>query len=214
MPVIEGLQQQTPEWLHMRCGIVTASRMCDVMAKLKRGGESAARYNYKKELVYENITGLTYDTYVSPAMEHGIENEPLARAAYEHDHGIEVADGGFFLHDEISKFGASPDGLIGEDGLLQIKCPTSAVHLETLLSGEIPEDYEWQMLAEMDCSNRQWCDFVSFDPRMPKHLRKFEKRFMRDEARIAEMRDEVCRFLLEVIDLIKKLEPGARSGKE
>jgi putative phage-type endonuclease len=207
MPVIEGLQQQTPEWLHMRCGIVTASRMSDVMATRKDKKEAAPRYNYKKELVYENITGLTWDTYVSPAMDWGTENEPLARAAYEHEHDVEIGDGGFFLHDEISKFGASPDGLLGDDGLIEIKCPTSGTHLETLLSGEIPEDYIWQMTAELDCTNRQWCDYVSFDPRMPKHLRKFEKRFLRDEARIKEMRDGVCTFLLEVIEMLKKLEP-------
>lgn len=207
MPIIEGLEQQTVEWLQMRVGCVTASRMCDVMAKLKRGGESAGRYNYKKEIVYETLTGRAFEPYVTQAMEWGIENEPLARAAYEHAHNLDIEPGGFFLHDGISKFGASPDGLVGEDGLLEIKCPTSAVHLETLLAGEIPEDYQWQMLAEMACSGRQWCDFVSFDPRMPKHLRKFEKRFMRDNERIEQMEAEICTFLLEVIELVKKLEP-------
>lgn len=207
MPVIEGLEQQTAEWLQMRVGVVTASRMCDVMAKRKDKKEAAPRYNYKKEIVYELLTGRAFETYVSPAMEWGIENEPLARAAYEHAHNLDIEPGGFFLHDEISKFGASPDGLVGDDGLLEIKCPTSATHLDTLLSGEIPEDYQWQMLAEMACSKRLWCDFISFDPRLPKHLRKFEKRFLRDEERIKQMQDEICAFLLEVIELVKKLEP-------
>lgn len=206
--LVEGIEQQTPEWLQMRVGIVTASRMSDVMAKLKRkDGEAAARANYKKEIVYEILTGRAFDTYVSPAMEWGIENEPLAKAAYEHANGIEVLDGGFFLHDEISKFGASPDGLVESDGLLEIKCPTSAVHLDTLMSKEIPDAYTWQMLAEIECSGRKWCDFVSFDPRMPKHLRLFQKRLERDEEKIKQMRDEICTFLLEVIELLKGLEP-------
>lgn len=202
MPLVEGISQQTVEWLQMRVGLVTASRMSDVMAKLK----SAARYGYKKEIVYECLTGLSADTYVSPAMEWGIENEPLARAAYELDHNLDVEDGGFFIHDKISRFGASPDGLVGDDGVLEIKCPTSQVHLETVLTGVIPVKYEYQMLAEMACSNRQWADFVSFDPRMPKHLKKWEKRFLRDPGRIEEVETEVCKFLLEVIEMLKKLE--------
>jgi len=210
MPLVEGVKQQSVEWLEMRVGIVTASRMPDVMAKLKRkDGEAAARYNYKKEIVYEILTGRAFDTYVSPAMEWGIENEPLAKAVYEHIYNVEVQDGGFFLHDDLSKFGASPDGLLGDEGCLEIKCPTSGVHLETLISGTIPEEYEWQMLAEMDCANRQWCDFMSFDPRMPKNQKSFIKRFPRDEIRIKEMRDEICKFLLEVIEMIKKMEGAA-----
>jgi putative phage-type endonuclease len=208
MPRMEGVVQQSPEWLAARATCATASRVADVMRKLKRkDGEAADRLNYKRELVWENLTGLTFESYVSPAMEWGIQNEVMARVAYEDAHGIEVEDGGFFLHDKIERFGASPDGLVGEDGLIEIKCPTPMVHLETLLTGEIPEDYQWQMLAEMDCANRQWCDYVSYDPRMPKHLKLFEKRFPRDEVRIAEMRAEVCQFQLEVLEIVKRLKP-------
>jgi putative phage-type endonuclease len=207
MPVVEGLEQQTPEWLQMRVGMVTASRMWCVMDKLKDPKkESAERRKYKKELVFECLTGRAADNYVSPAMEWGIETEPLAVAAYEMERDVTVQDGGFFIHDEIPRCGASPDGLVGDDGLIEIKCPTSATHIDTLISQTIPPEYEWQMLAEMACTGRQWCDFVSFDPRLPKHLRLFIKRFPRDEVRIKEMTDEVCRFLLECIALIKQLE--------
>lgn len=213
MPMIEGIDQQTPEWLQMRVGVVTASRMCDVMAKLKRkDGEAATRYNYKKEIVYECLTGRAFDTYVSPAMEWGIETEPLAIAAYEMKHDVEVIPGGFFIHDRIVKFGASPDGLIGDDGLVELKCPTTATHIDTLIAGEIPEEYQWQMLAEMACTGRTWCDFVSFDPRLPKKLQLFERGFPRDEARIGAMEREVEQFLTEVVTMISKLT-GENYGK-
>jgi putative phage-type endonuclease len=205
--LVEGLQQLTPEWLQMRVGMVTASRMGDVMSKLKDPKkESAERRKYKKEVLYENLTGRAADNYVTPAMEWGIDTEPLAKAAYEMLYDVEVVPGGFFIHDKLDKWGASPDGLVGEDGLLEIKCPTSAVHIDTLVSEEIPEGYQWQMLAEMACTGRQWVDFVSYDPRLPKHLQLFVKRFPRDDARIEEMEREVCTFLTEVIELLKKLE--------
>lgn len=204
--LVEGVEQLTPEWLHMRCGIVTASRMADVVAKLKRkDGEAACRLNYKKELVYEVLTGRAWEHYVTPAMEAGIDNEPLARAAYEIANDVEVVQGGFFLHDRIARLGASPDGLVGDDGLIEIKCPTTATHLDTLVSGEIPDEYTWQMLTEMACSGRQWCDFVSFDARLPKRFQMFVKRFPRDEKLISALEIETLQFLEEVCQYIERL---------
>lgn len=201
------VEQLSVDWLKMRIGCVTASHIAEVMAVLKKkDGESAERRKYKKQKVFEHITGLAAETYVTPAMEYGIDMEPVARAAYEHERDIDVANGGLFIHDEIPKFMASPDGRIGEDGLLEIKCPTSMTHLDILASGEIPEEYQAQMLGQLSCSGRQWVDFVSYDSRFPKPLRMFIKRFERDEKRIKEVNDAVCQFLIEVVSMIKKLE--------
>lgn len=205
MPIVD-VEQQTPEWLQMRTGMVTASRVADVMDFLKRGGESAKRRNYRTEIISECLTGRAAEHYVMPAMEWGIETEPVARAAYEMRCDIESGPGGFAIHDEISRFGASPDGLIGDDGVLEIKCPTTATHVEYIVAGVTPEEYQPQMLAEMACTGRQWCDFVSFDPRLPKKLQLFVRRFPRDEQRIAAMEAEVLKFLEEVIATIKLLE--------
>jgi putative phage-type endonuclease len=197
MPIVEGVEQQTPEWLAMRVGCVTGSRVADVMDRLKGGGQSQKRKNYKAEIVCEILTGRAAEHYVTPAMEWGIENEPIARAAY----GIEVAEVetvGFALHPTIERFGASPDGLVGADGLVEFKCPQTSTHLETIMAGVIPPQYEWQMFAEMVCADRQFCDFVSYDPRLPKGLQMFIRRLQRDDARIAEMEAEIRKFLDEV----------------
>jgi putative phage-type endonuclease len=205
MPLIEGLDQQTPEWLVHRVAMVTASRVADVMNYLKKGGESQARKNYKSEIVCEVLTGLAYEHYVTPAMEWGISTEPLAVAAYEVERDVELEPGGFWVHDAISRFGASPDRLIGSDGIAEIKCPTTATHIDYLSARTVPEEYQWQILAQLACTGRQWCDFVSFDPRLPKKFQMFVCRFPRDDKRIAEMETEVCKFLEEVAALIIKL---------
>lgn len=206
MPIIE-VEQQTPEWLQMRVGMVTASRVADIIKKRQRGtGELECRAAYRTEIITECLTGRSADHYVTPAMEWGIDHEPVARAAYEMRLDREIAPGGFAIHDEIARFGASPDGLIGEDGLVEIKCPLTATHVNWILAGVTPEEYQPQMLAEMACTGRQWCDFVSFDPRLPKKLQLFVRRFQRDDGRIAEMEEEVLKFLEEVIETIKLLE--------
>lgn len=206
MPLIEDLEQRTPEWLKMRIGMVTASRVADVIAVRKRGaGELEARRRYRYDLAIECLTGLTADTYVSSAMEWGTENEPLARAAYEMASDVEVELVGFAIHDKISRFGASPDGLVGTGGLIEVKCPTTATHIDYLLNGVVPAEYQPQMLAEMACTGRQWCDFVSFDPRLPKKHRLFVRRFARDEKRIEEMEKAVEEFLAEVDELLARL---------
>lgn len=205
MPLVEGLEQGSAEWLQMRTGCVTGSRMADVMAKLKRkDGEAQCRQDYKAEIVCEILTGRATEHFVSSAMEWGAENEIFARNAYE----VAVADietVGFALHSTIQRFGASPDGLVGTDGLVEFKCPNTATHIEYIISGVVPPEYHWQMLAEMACAERQWCDFVSYDPRMPKKLQLFVRRFERDESRIAEMEAEVVKFIGEAEELISQL---------
>lgn len=196
--------QNSTDWLRMRAGCVSASRVSDVVAKTQKG-ESEYRTKYKLEKAAEILSGLSSDNYVSPAMEWGIDNEPLARAAYEHKANLEVEPGGMYIHDRIGKFVASPDGRIGPDGLLEAKCPTSKTHLETLLSGEIPAKYQLQMLGQMSCSGRQWVDFVSFDPRLPKKMQLFVKRFNRDEGRISELEAAVEKFLDEVGQILLRL---------
>jgi len=209
---VEGVEQQTPEWLHMRCGIVTASRMADVMSKLKvkskngeKGAPSGKRLQYRKELVYETLTGMSWERFVSPYMDYGAENEPLARAAYELQNDLDVLPGGFWLHDAIARLGCSPDGLVGEDGLVEFKVPPSR-HLDIISTRQIPEEYLWQCMTELAVTGRQWCDFVSHDPSLPKSVNTWVKRVPRDEALIAAIEAETLAFLGEVVEFIQKLE--------
>jgi putative phage-type endonuclease len=203
MPNVDVIQG-TDEWLAMRAGMFTASR-AKLLVKTKGGKYSEKRGTYLMEVVMGRLTGLNPETYVSAAMEWGITNEPLARAAYENLRDVVVEPGGFSIHPRIEFWGASPDGLIGDDGLLECKCPNTTTHLEYLLTGVVPDDYRPQMIAQMACTGRQWCDFVSYDPRLPKKLRLFVKRLERDEKAISEMESEVTKFLAEVDDLLLRL---------
>ncbi len=197
-------EQGTVAWLHEKCGNVGASRVADVMAKIKTG-EAAARRNYRAELVCELLTGEPQESYCSPEMQRGIELEPFARAAYEIRMGVMVDKTGFVVHPTIARAGASPDGLVGDDGLLEIKCPKTATHIDYLLGKVPPSDYQPQMLWQMSCTGRQWCDFLSYDPRLPEPLQCFLVRFMRDDKRIAEMEDAVIQFNREIDEVIAKL---------
>jgi putative phage-type endonuclease len=207
--IIEGLDQQSPEWLAMRVGMCTASRVADAIAKLKRkDGEAAKRRDYKWELVLERLTGLTAEHFVSEPMKWGMDFEPLARKRYAQTIGEMVVPIGFAMHDRIKWFGASPDALVGDEGLLEIKCPTPETHLEYILNGVMPEQYVPQVLAELSCSGRQWADFVSFDPRLPDNLQLFMVRVQRDEAKIAELEADVEQFLAEVKEITDRLKAG------
>jgi putative phage-type endonuclease len=197
--------QGSPEWFQTRCGRVTASRIADVMAKLKNGGESASRAKLKMQLVAERLTQTMTENYVSPAMEWGITNEPLARTEYEMRTEQDVRVVGFVLHPVIEWSGASPDGCVGADGLIEIKCPNTVTHLDYYIAGVPPKEYQPQMLWQMACTGRAWCDFVSYDPRLPEKWRLFIVRFERDEQRIAEMEAEVRKFLGEVEETLKTL---------
>jgi hypothetical protein len=202
------VQQGTPEWLQARCGLPTASRAADIIAMLKSGkGERSERRDYRAEVICEILTGNPYPRRVTPEMQWGIDHEADARVAYELQCGVLVDTCGFVLHPEVDRFGASPDGLVGDDGQIQIKCPTSATHLEYWRSGVVPIEHMPQMLAEMSCTGRDWCDFVSYDPRMPEHLQLFVKRFERNDQHIAILEKEVRHFNAEIDQVLAGL-PG------
>jgi len=198
------MQQGTPEWFAARCGKVTASRVADVIAKTKTG-YGASRANYRAQLITERLTGMVAESYQNEAMRWGTETEPQARAAYSFMHDAEVIEVGMVPHPSIEMSGASPDGMVGTDGLVEIKCPNTATHIETLLSRQVPEKYVTQIFWQMACTGRKWCDFVSFDPRLPPHLQMFVKRVPRDDAAIAALEAEVTAFLAEVEDTLAKL---------
>lgn len=194
---MEQIVQGTEEWRALRLGKVTASRVADVVARTKTGW-GASRANYAAELVAERLTGFAVEGYVNAAMQHGINTEAEARAAYEFRTDLTVTEIAFIEHPNIAMTGASPDGLVGEDGMLELKCPNTATHIETLRSGAVPGKYETQMQWQMACSGRKWCDFVSYDPRLPESMRLFVKRIPRDEKRISALETEVTTFLAEI----------------
>ena len=202
--MIEMMEQGTEEWFTIRIGKVTASRVADVIAKTKTG-YSATRDNYMAQLICERLTGLKGESFTNAAMQHGTDTEPLARAAYEALKDVLVDEVGFVPHPTIEMAGASPDGLVGEDGLLEIKCPNTATHIETLISKVVPGKYNTQMQFQMACTGRQWCDFVSFDNRLPEELQLFVKRVPRDTVFIRLIEAEIIQFIAELDDKINKL---------
>ena len=213
--LMKDLEQGSPEWLAARVGRVTASRIADVMAKGK-GGEAQTRLNYKWQLVAEVMTGQSQeDRFFSQAMAWGVEQEPFARAAYEIQTGGLVENVGLVAHPSIPRCAASPDGLVGLDGLLEIKCPKTPTHLEYMEKGAIPGHYQLQMLWQMACTGRQWVDFATFDPRLPEELQLFVMRFPRDQARIDAIESEVQKFwneIDEIIETLRKRRDGKRTG--
>ena len=191
------MQQGTDSWHQIRCGKVTASRVADIIAKTK-SGYSTSRENYLAQLVCERMTGKPTESFTNAAMLHGTETEPFARAAYESAKDVLVEEVGFVLHPTISEAGASPDGLVGKFGLVEIKCPNTATHIQTLLDQKVPEKYNTQMQWQMACTQRHWCDFVSFDPRMAEGLQLFIKRVEFDPIYVASLEKEVLNFLFDV----------------
>ena len=198
------MEQRTEEWFSARLGKVTASRVADVLAKIK-SGESASRKNYKMELVVQRLTGKQGESFTNAAIEHGVTNEPFARMAYEAHTGTFVKEEGFVDHPTIEGFGCSPDGIVGE-GLIEIKAPNTANHIETVLENKAPSKYIPQMQCQMACTGAKWCDFVSFDPRVPEDLQLFVVRVERDQEYIDSMEVEVKQFLSEVLDLFNQLK--------
>ena len=198
-------QQGTPEWHATRAGKVTASRIADVLSKIK-SGEAAARRDYKAQIVAEILTERPQeDGYINAEMQWGLEQEPFARGAYEASCVVLVDRVGLVLHPTIERGAASPDGVCGK-GLVEIKCPKTATHLQYLLGGAVPSKYQPQMLWQMACAESAWCDFVSYDPRLPEHLQLFVCRLPRDDGRILEMEAEVSIFLAEVDALVERLK--------
>jgi putative phage-type endonuclease len=198
------MEQRTDDWFAARLGKVTASRVADVIAKTKTG-YGAGRANYMADLVVERLTGQKASSFTNAAMEWGTEQEPNAKAAYAAKTGILVEDVGFIDHPTVAMSGASPDGL-AEDGLVEIKCPNTATHLEYIFDGKPPQKYVTQMQWQMACTNRPWCDFVSFDPRLPERLQLLVVRVPRDDDYIKILEQEVTTFLQELDDKLNKLE--------
>jgi len=203
MKVIECNQGST-EWIAARLGMVSASRIADMMAQTKSGW-GASRANYAAELIAERLTGTAPDRFVSSAMMHGTETEPQARLAYEIMQGAEVVQVGLVLHPTIDMACASPDGLVGDDGLVEIKCPLTATHINTLLTETIDGKYVKQMQWQMACTGRQYCDFVSYDSRLPAEMQMFVRRIERDPVMIAELEQETRVFLAEIDATIARL---------
>ena len=199
------MEQRSPEWHAIRLGKVTASRVADIVAKTKTG-YSTSRMNYMAELICERLTGVQGESYSSSAMIWGTATEPMARAAYEGAVGALVIETGFVPHISIPMAGASPDGLIGDDGLVEIKGPITATHIETLLGQSVPGRYNTQMQWQMACTGRKWCDFVSYDPRMPEGMQLVIRRVDRDNVAIAELEREVVNFINELDSKIIQLK--------
>ena len=198
------MEQRTDEWFAARIGKVTASRVADVIAKTK-SGYGASRANYLADLVVERLTGQKTQGFSNAAMEWGTEQEPHARAAYSAKTGILVEEVGFIDHPTVAMSGASPDGF-AEEGLIEVKCPNTATHLEYVLAELPPLKYFTQMQWQMACTGRPWCDFVSFDPRLPERLQLLVVRVPRDDNYIKMLEQEVIVFLQELDDKLNKLE--------
>lgn len=202
---MSAVEQGSAEWHAMRLGCVTASRVSDVIAKTKTGW-GASRGNYLAQLVAERLTGAVAESYSNAAMQWGTDTEPQARLAYEFRTDATVEQIAFIEHPSIPMSGASPDGLVGDDGLVEIKCPQTATHIETLKSGKVPAKYRTQMQWQMACTGRAWCDFVSFDPRMPENMALWIERVTRDDDEIAELERLVTDFLAELDATVAELE--------
>ena len=195
--------QGSPEWHLERLGLVTASRVADVIARTK-SGPAASRAAYMSTLVAEQLTGNSAESYTNASMQWGTEHESEARRAYSLETDVTVEEIGFARHPRL-KSGASPDGLVGDDGVLEIKCPNTHTHIGTLLAEKVPKKYITQMQWQMVCTERSWCDFVSYDPRLPLEMQLFIKRIARDDDYISTLEDEVEKFIIELDDTVSKL---------
>lgn len=198
MPKWTDAPQGSDQWLLHRVGKLTGSRMADAMAFLKSGAETEARRKLKLQILAERLTGRMTETYQTEAMKWGIEQEPFAKAYYEEITGELITNCGFALHDTLDGWGASPDGLLDGGGLIEIKCPATTTHLDYLLAGVVPERYKPQMLCQLAVTERRWCQFMSYDPRLPEEWRSFVVRYEPSEEELSAVRDHAERFLSDV----------------
>lgn len=201
--------QGSQEWFAERCGNVTASRISDIIATTK-SGPSASRANYRAQLVAERLTGTVQESYTNGAMQWGTDTEPFARMAYEALTGVIVREIGYVPHPTIKRAGASPDGLAEDVGLVEIKCPNTSTHIDYFLSGSVPEKYKPQMAWQLACTGREWCDFVSFDPRMPENMQLMVARYIPEDDYILFLEKEVIKFQSEIDALIDQLNRKAK----
>jgi putative phage-type endonuclease len=210
--ILETDTQRSEDWYAARLGKATASRFKDAIAALKSGAPAQAQRDYLTELVVERLTQQPIQRFQNAAMAWGTEQEPAARAAYERATGRIVEETGFVAHDTLLA-GCSPDGLVDWDGLIEIKCPwNTANHIETLLNG-MPSDHIPQVQGQMWITGREWCDFVSFDPRMPEALQLHVQRIQRDPSFIADLEAKVTSFLQQVGTQVEALRRLAESKK-
>lgn len=198
------MEQRSPEWYAARCGSLGASQLNEALATTKSGW-GASRENLKNRIIAERLTGVPAESFQNAAMAWGVAQEDNARTAYEASRGVFVQEMGIALHPTLLHTHASPDGLVGDDGLIEIKCPNTTTHIETLRVKKAPSKYINQMLWQMRCTDRQWCDFVSYDPRLPSHLQLFVTRVERDDVAIAGLELKVAEFLNEVQQEIERL---------
>lgn len=202
--------QGTEEWYRARCGKVTASRVADVIAQNRaKTGWGQSRSTYMGELIAERLSDEPADLYSNATMQRGLDIEPAARNAYAFFNDAPVTEVGFVEHPNIPMAGASPDGLVADNGLVQFKCPNTSTHIDTVLKKKITSRYVTQMQWELACTKRQWCDFVSFDPRLPTDLQMFVQRVPRDDERISELEVMVREFLAELDEKIAELRRAA-----
>lgn len=204
-------EQRTAEWFASRAGKVTASRVADVMARTQKGW-GASRDNYRAQLIAERLSGVCEQGFSNAAMQWGVEQEAAARECYCFTAGVSVCEVGFIEHPTIAWAGASPDGLVGDDGLVEIKAPNTATHIATLTDAPIADKYVKQMQFQMACTGRAWCDFVSYDPRLPVEMQLHVARVMRDDAEIAEMEAAIVEFLGEVEATVASLTERYRKA--
>ena len=196
------IEQGSQEWLALRAGKVTASKAADVMSSITTAGYR----NYLADLVVERLTGNKTESFTNAAMQWGVDQEPLARAEYEVKTGNFVDQIAFVDHPTIVNFGCSPDGLVGDDGLIEIKCPNTATHIDYVMQDKVPTKYIPQIQCQLAVTGRKWCDFVSFDPRLPDGLQILIVRLERDDKYIEKLEARVVKFLDEVNSAVNGLK--------
>jgi len=202
---IAGALQRTESWYADRCGKVTASPIFKVYKKLKNGSYSSERETYFFQVLGEVLTGVPASGVKSAAMQRGIDKEAEAREAYTRKTNYPVYEAPFIVHPRIERAGASPDGFVGDDGLVEIKCPLTATAAKVLLTDYLDETYAAQIQWQLACTGRQWCDYVVYDDRLPEPLRLYIRRIERNDALIADVEKEVVKFLEEIDEAVSAL---------
>ena len=204
MNIITEMEQGTDEWLALRLGKITASRMKELLSKGRGTAPSKTAESYMFDLIAEKLTGKPKDFFMNDAMQWGVDTEESARAMYELKHGVDVVEVAFIELDE--NVGMSPDGLVGDDGLLEIKCPNTTTQLKRALTDNYSKDYYAQIQMQLWVSDRQWCDFVSYDPRLECDASYLEQRVLRDEDFIEDMKAKTEKFIVDMNEILNKLK--------
>jgi putative phage-type endonuclease len=207
--IIRDIAQGSPEWMALRVGKIGGSRISDLLTEGRNGAESLTKRKYKNELIRERLTGRKLDTYKTPAMQRGIDLEPMARAWYEVKYNTFVDQVAIVLHPFIDGGQCSPDGVVeATNSLIEIKIPNPENHLDNILTGgKQLEQYYDQVQWQLACMpEKEFCDLVSYDPEMPDHLQGFVKRIYRDDEYIQTMQNAVIAFLSEIETIVNNLK--------